>query len=51
MGYDALLEFIKVSFIEMQENVYIEKVQAGVSDNPVWYLPYFVTCQVKKRIV
>ena len=44
MGDDALLEFIKVSFIEMQENAYIEKVQSGVSDNSVWYLPYFVTC-------
>ena len=51
MGDDTLLEFIKVSFIELQKNAYIEKVQAGVSDNPVWYLPYFVTCHVKKRIV
>ena len=47
MGDDALLDFIKASFIEMQENAYIKKVQAGVSDNHVWYLPYFVTCQVK----
>ena len=51
MGDDALLEFIKVSFIKIQENAYIEKMQAGVSDNPVRYLPYFITCQVKKRIV
>ena len=28
-----------------------EKVQSGLCDNPVWHLPYFVTCQVKKRIV
>ena len=34
-GDDALLEFIKVSFIEMQENAYIEKVRAVVSDNAV----------------
>ena len=34
-GYDAVLEFIKVSFNEMQENGYIEKVQAVVSDNAV----------------
>ena len=30
MGDDALIEFIKASFIEMQENAYIEKVQSGV---------------------
>ena len=37
MGDDVLLKLIKASFIEMQENAYIEKVKAGVSDNLVWY--------------
>ena len=35
----------------MQENAYVEKVQSGMCDNPVWYLPFFLTCQVKKSIV
>ena len=51
IGDNALFEFIKTSFIEIQENAYIEKVPPSVCDNSVWYLLYFVTCQVKKRII
>ena len=49
---DELLVFLTESFCELQEAGYIELVDdISGSEGPVWYLPYFVTSQAKKRIV
>ena len=47
-----LKEFLVESMAEMQSNNYIERVpDADCANDQTWYLPYFVTSQVKKRIV
>ena len=47
-----LKEFLVESMAEMQSNNYIERVpDADCANDQKWYLPYFVTSQVKKRIV
>ena len=47
-----LKEFLVESMAEMQSNNYIERVpDADYTNDQKWYLPYFVTSQVKKRIV
>ena len=47
-----LKEFLVESMAEMQSNNYIECVpDADCANDQKWYLPYFVTSQVKKRIV
>lgn len=47
-----LQEFLVDSMVEMQSNNYIERAPAAeCSTGQEWYLPYFVTSQVKKRIV
>ena len=47
-----LKEFLVESMAEMQSNNYIECVpDADCATDQTWYLPYFVTSQVKKRIV
>ena len=45
-------EFLSESMSELQENGYIERVPDEMNcSKSVWYLPYFVTSQAKKRIV
>ena len=45
-------EFLSESMTELQENGYIECAPDEMDcSKSVWYLPYFVTSQVKKRIV
>ena len=45
-------EFLTECFCELQELNYIERVDdSELLETPVWYLPYFVTSQAKKRIV
>ena len=47
-----LREFLTECFCELQELNYIERVDdSEMLETPVWYLPYFVTSQAKKRIV
>ena len=47
-----LREFLTECFCELQELNYIERVDdSEMFQTPVWYLPYFVTSQAKKRIV
>ena len=44
--------FLTQSFRELQDSNYIELGNDGDEvKKPVWYLPYFVTSQAKKRIV
>ena len=43
-----LREFLTECFCELQELNYIERV---MFETPVWYFPYFVASQAKKRIV
>ena len=52
MKDDDLRVFLTQSFSELQDSNYIELVYDGDKvKKPVWYLPYFVTSQAKKRIV
>ena len=45
-------EFLTECFCELQKLNYIERVDVSeMLETPVWYLPYFVTSQAKKRIV
>ena len=47
-----LREFLTDCFCELQKLNYIERVDdSEMLETPVWYLPYFVTSQAKKRIV
>ena len=47
-----LREFLTECFCELQELNYIERVDdSEMLETLVWYLPYFVTSQAKKRIV
>ena len=47
-----LKAFLVESMAEMESNNYIERVpNADCANDQKWYLPYFVTSQVKKRIV
>ena len=47
-----LREFLTECFCELQELNYIERVDdSEMLETSVWYLPYFVTSQAKKRIV
>ena len=47
-----LREFLTECFCELQELNYTERVDdSEMLETPVWYLPYFVTSQAKKRIV
>ena len=47
-----LHEFLTECFCKLQELNYIERVDdSEMLETPVWYLPYFVTSQAKKRIV
>ena len=49
---ESWCEFLIRSFRELEDLNYIEPVNDNeVLDKPVWYLPYFVTSQAKKRIV
>ena len=51
MRDDALFEFINPLLLKSKRVLIYKEFPSDVCDNPVWYLPYFVTCQVKKRIV
>ena len=52
MKDDDLDVFLTRSLSELQDSNYIELVNDGDEvKKPVWYLPYFVTSQAKKRIV
>ena len=47
-----LRKFLTECFCELQELNYIERVDdSEMLETPIWYLPYFVTSQAKKRIV
>ena len=50
---EDLRSFLAESFCDLQDLSYIEPVvdRNGVDESVVWYLPYFVTSQAKKRIV
>ena len=50
---EDLRSFLAESFCDLQDLSYIEPVvdSNGVDESVVWYLPYFVTSQAKKRIV
>ena len=52
MKDDDLRVFLTQSFSELQDSNYIELVNDGDEvKKPVWYLPYFVSSQAKKRVV
>ena len=52
MKDDDLGVFLTQSFRELQDSNYIELVNDGNEvKKPVWYFPYFVTFEAKKRIV
>ena len=52
MKDESLRDFLTQSFRELQDLNYIEPVEnCETLEKPVWYLPYFVTSQAKKRIV